>query len=91
LAVRARFSRDWNLVDFLAYLIGYLKKNQPVMAFSGIESGIAEAPPTHFKWYVRNGRNRPILLKKSASVVTAEKYASEIEIRVLRRRVGAQI
>lgn len=29
------------------------------MAFSGIESGIADAPPTHFKWYVRNGRNRP--------------------------------
>lgn len=24
LAVRSRFSRDWNLVDFLAYLIGYL-------------------------------------------------------------------
>lgn len=29
------------------------------MAFSGIESGIAEAPPAHFKWYIRNGRNRP--------------------------------
>jgi hypothetical protein len=29
------------------------------MAFSGIESGIAKAPPTHFKWYVRNGRNGP--------------------------------
>ncbi len=34
-------------------------KNQLVMDFSGIESGIAEAPPTHFKWYVRNGRNDP--------------------------------
>lgn len=29
------------------------------MAFSGIESGIAEAPPTPFKWYIRNGRNGP--------------------------------
>lgn len=29
------------------------------MAFSGIESGNAEAPPTHFKWYVRNVRKRP--------------------------------
>jgi hypothetical protein len=33
----------------------------------------------------------PILLKKSASVSTAEKYAPEIEIRVLRRRFKAQI
>ncbi|VFB18991.1 Uncharacterised protein [Pseudomonas fragi] len=36
-------------------------------------------------------RFRPILLKKSASVSTAEKYASEIEIRVLRKRCRAQI
>lgn len=35
-------------------------KNQLVMAFSGLESGIAEAPPAHRKWYIRNGRNRPI-------------------------------
>jgi hypothetical protein len=33
----------------------------------------------------------PILLKKSASISTAEKYASEIEIRVLSRRFRAQI
>lgn len=38
-----------------------------------------------------NARFRPILLKKSVSVSTAEKSASEIEIRVLRRRVRAQI
>lgn len=31
------------------------------------------------------------MLKKSALVFTAEKYASEIEIRVLRRRFRAQI
>ncbi|MNF67493.1 hypothetical protein D3C85_1574910 [compost metagenome] len=36
-------------------------------------------------------RKWPIVLKKSASVSTAEKYASEIEIRVLRRRFRAQI
>jgi hypothetical protein len=34
---------------------------------------------------------RSILLKKSASISTAEKYASEIEIRVLSRRFRAQI
>jgi len=34
-------------------------KNQLVMAFSGTKSRIAEAPPTPFKWYVRNGRNDP--------------------------------
>lgn len=53
LAVRARFSRGWNLVDFFVYLIEYLQTNQLVMAFSGIESGIAEVPvratPTRFK------------------------------------------
>ena len=32
-----------------------------------------------------------IVLKKSASVFTAEKYASEIEVCVLRRRFRAQI
>ncbi|PMU93120.1 hypothetical protein C1Y30_03635 [Pseudomonas sp. GW704-F3] len=31
------------------------------------------------------GRNRPILLKKSVSVFTTEKYTSEIEIPVLSR------
>lgn len=36
-----------------------------------------------------NVRFWPILLKKSASVSTAEKYASEIEIRVLRRRFSS--
>lgn len=38
-----------------------------------------------------NVRYWPIVLKKSASVSTAEKYASEIEIRILRRRFRAQI
>ena len=33
----------------------------------------------------------PILLKKSASISTVEKYASEIEIRVFSRRFRAQI
>lgn len=36
-----------------------------------------------------NHRIRPILLKESALVSTAEKYASEIEIRILRRRFRA--
>ncbi|TNB78903.1 hypothetical protein FHJ31_25140 [Pseudomonas sp. Fig-3] len=35
--------------------------------------------------------NRPILLKKSASVPTVEKYAPEIEICVLRRRFRTRI
>ena len=34
------------------YLIGYLQTNQLVMACSGIESGIADSPLTHFKWSV---------------------------------------
>lgn len=38
LVVRARFSRDWNLVDFLVCLIGYLQIIQLPMAFDGIES-----------------------------------------------------
>ncbi|MNC82692.1 hypothetical protein D3C75_1362980 [compost metagenome] len=38
---------------------------------------------TDWKW--------PIVLKKSASVSTAEKYASEIEICVLRRKSRTQI
>src|SRR5471030_3551911 len=37
------------------------------------------------------GRNRPILLKKSAMVSTAEKYAHEIEIFTLNRGFRAQI
>jgi hypothetical protein len=36
-------------------------------------------------------RNRPILLKKSAMVSTAEKYAPEIEICVLSKDSQAQI
>jgi len=40
LAVRARFSRSWNIVDFLAYLKGYLQTNQLVMVLGGIEVGI---------------------------------------------------
>jgi hypothetical protein len=48
---------------------------------------------------IRGGRKRllakdhfrPILLKKSTSVSMAEKYTSEIEIRILRRRFRAQI
>ena len=36
-------------------------------------------------------RIQPIVLKKSASVSTAEKYVSEIEICVLRRSFRAQI
>ena len=36
-------------------------------------------------------RERPILLKKSAMVFSAEKYAREIEIFTLSRGVGAQI
>jgi len=37
------------------------------------------------------GRFRPILLKKSVSVFTTEKYASEIEIRILSRGYRTQI
>jgi hypothetical protein len=37
------------------------------------------------------GRERPILLKKSAMVSTAEKYALEIEIFTLSRGFQAQI
>ncbi|MND82846.1 hypothetical protein [Pseudomonas sp. BF-R-30] len=37
------------------------------------------------------GRERPILLKKSAMVSTAEKYAFEIEIYILSRGFRAQI
>jgi hypothetical protein len=37
------------------------------------------------------GRFWPILLKKSTSVSTTEKYAFEIEIRALRRGFKAQI
>ena len=44
LAGRARFCRGWNLLDFLMYPIGYLYKNQLIMAFSGIEAGLAEDP-----------------------------------------------
>ena len=40
---------------------------------------------------VTRGRNRPILLKKSAVVSTAEKYVSEIEIFTLSRGFRAQI
>ena len=40
---------------------------------------------------VMKGRNRPILLKKSAMVSTAEKYALEIEIFPLCRGFRAQI
>ena len=37
------------------------------------------------------GRDRPILLKKSAMVSTAEKYALEIEICTLSKGLRAQI
>ena len=37
------------------------------------------------------GRNRPIVLKKSASVSTVEKYAPEIEICVFCRRFRTRI
>ncbi|MBM1184991.1 hypothetical protein [Pseudomonas lundensis] len=40
---------------------------------------------------MRSDRFWPILLKKSASVSTAEKCASEIEICVLHRRFRTQI
>ena len=40
---------------------------------------------------VMKGRNRPILLKKSAMVSTAEKYALEIEIFTLSRGFRARI
>lgn len=40
---------------------------------------------------VTNGRNRPILLKKSIMVSTAEKYASEIEIFTFGRGFQTQI
>ena len=40
---------------------------------------------------VMTGSNRPILLKKSAVVFKAEKYASEIEILNVRRAFQAEI
>jgi len=39
LAATPHFSRGWNLVDFLTYLVGYLQTNQPVMILSGVEVG----------------------------------------------------
>ncbi|MNN35943.1 hypothetical protein D3C81_1498110 [compost metagenome] len=41
--------------------------------------------------HISNDCSRPILLKKSAMVFSAEKYAREIEIFTLSRGVGAQI
>jgi len=41
--------------------------------------------------YISNDCSWPIVLKKSASVSTAEKYASEIEICILRGRFRARI
>ena len=48
-------------------------------------SAMGRLPP------VATGRNRPILLKKSAMVSTVEKYAFEIEIFTLSRGFAAQI
>ncbi len=50
------------------------------MAFSGIESGIAEAPPTPFKWYIRNGRNGPIAaVSKGSSRPKADILSKDIK------------
>lgn len=46
---------------------------------------------TGAKLPIANGTNRPIVLKKSASVSTAEKFAPELEICVLGRRFTARI
>ena len=48
-------------------------------------SAMGRLPP------VATGRNRPILLKKSAVVFKAAKYASEIEILNVRRASQAEI
>lgn len=45
LAVRARFSRDWDLVDSLAYLIEHLQTNQLAMASRGLELGFLKLAP----------------------------------------------
>ena len=49
---------------------------------------IGKRRSNHGSFTVRFGS---ILLKKSTSVPTAEKYAFEIEVRALRRGVKAQI
>lgn len=45
---------------------------------------------TGAKLPIANGTNRPIVLKKSVSVSTAEKFAPELEICVLGRRFMAR-
>jgi hypothetical protein len=48
-------------------------------------------PPSGRVLPVAKDGNRPIVLKKSAMISTAEKYALEIEILTLSRRLRANI
>lgn len=60
-------------------------KADPSLRAGETQSALVRLPP------LVTGSNRPIVLKKSAMVSTAEKYALEIEIFTLNRGFWAQI
>ncbi|WP_328592915.1 hypothetical protein [Pseudomonas amygdali] len=56
-----------------------------------VDSGLPSLEEIDLKLPIAKGSNRPILLKKSAMVSTAEKYASELEIFALSRGCRVKI